>query len=95
MRAVSKREPSLVIDSAWGCGVHGQWQFPAAISSSDKCRIPKRHGVTTASLATESDAASSVIIDMWLRGVFVKNNCNYKNYEQQKHVIAFPEWLPR
>lgn len=93
MRAVSKREPSLLIDSAWGCGVHSQWQFPAAISSSDKCHIPRRrHGVTTASIAPESGTTRSVMTDMWLRGVFVKNNFNYKNYEQQNYVIAFSEW---
>lgn len=51
--------------------------------------------MTTASVATESDTASSVMTDMWLRDVFVKNHCNYKNYEQQKCVLAFPEWLPR
>lgn len=72
MRAASKREPSLLIDSAWGCGVHSQWQFPAAISSSDKFTIPRRHGVRTASIAPDSGTAGSVMADMWLQGVFVK-----------------------
>lgn len=49
----------------------------------------------TASIAPESGTARSVMADMWLRGVFVKNNFNYKNYKQQNCVIAFSEWLLR
>lgn len=89
MRAASKRKPSLLIDSAWGCGCIASGNFQQPFPASDKCRIPRRHGVRTASIAPESGTARSVTADMWLRSVFVKNNFNYKNYEQQNCVSIF------